>query len=54
MFFCTMVFSTVAYTQQRFLVLFVDSQSSTDVLAVLQRHGGVVSDILSDFKMNAS
>ena len=40
--------------QLRFLVFFVDSQPSTDVLAVFRRHGDSVSGILSDFKLNAT
>jgi len=34
--------------------IFVDSQPSTDVLAVFWRHSDIASDILSDFKLNAS
>jgi len=53
-FYRHMVFSDRPLLTDVFWCFFVDSQPSTDVLAVFRRHGDAVSDILSDFKLNAS
>jgi len=55
-FYRHMVFSDSRLLSDVFWCFFVDSQPSrpSDVLAVFRRHGDAVSDMLSDFKLNAS
>ena len=46
--------SGITDTQQHFLVFSVDSQPSTDVLIVFQRHSDAVFGIWNDFTLNSS